>query len=227
MSQQAFAGVSFGNPSQSVFETRRSELCQKWVPHTLELADCSLQLYQNLVGDFKIQGTLKGDLLQIASAGSPDHPIVMEFWAANPPTYGASFSGSGLPFPNEQIAFEGTPNKGRVSISGGSFDIQIVYPNSYYADLGKRYVAPQLQFHLVDSRTGRIITDDRAIPLGNGIPFRSLSWPQQRNWMKGPEFYYRPNQPLQRTQEQILRDSAYPVVNQEPEDFWGLTPPSR
>ena len=38
-------------------------------------------------------------------------------------------------------------------------------------------------------------------------------------------FYYNPDLPI-RTQEQILIDSAYPCSNQEPNNFWGLTPPT-
>ena len=36
------------------------------------------------------------------------------FWAANPPDYNTSFSGSGLPFPSPEIAFEDTKNQRRI-----------------------------------------------------------------------------------------------------------------
>jgi hypothetical protein len=62
------------------------------------------------------------------------------------------------------------------------------------------------------------------INLGEGIPFRTLTWPVQRDWNKGALFYKVDGLPV-RTQNQILLDSAYPIVNKMPANFWGLTPP--
>ena len=33
------------------------------------------------------------------------------FWAANPATYNGSYSGSGLPFPNPEIAYQNSINR--------------------------------------------------------------------------------------------------------------------
>jgi hypothetical protein len=65
-----------------------------------------------------------------------------------------------------------------------------------------------------------------SVVLGEGIPFRYLSWPNLRNWSDGPMFFCgREKLPI-RTQAQILKDSSYPCINQEPPNFWGLRPPA-
>jgi len=220
MSQQAFAGISFGDPErETIFNIRREAICQKWVEHSLETADATMKLYQNLVGDFAIQGNLQGQLALAASQPTAR----LRWWAANPSSYRSSFSGSGLPYPNEQVAFEATPNLGLCDVNGGSFQFNLVYPNSYYMDLGTKYVPPQVKIQIVDG-DGNKISPVSTIPLGSGIPFRTLTFPPQRNWNKGPLFYCNQNLPV-RTQEQILRDSAYPAVNKVPANFWGTKPP--
>ena len=64
--------------------------------------------------------------------------------------------------------------------------------------------------------------------MGNGIPFRMLTYQQTPVTVSrdSPNFYNGGfNLPV-RTQEQILRDSAYPDKNTMPKNFWGLRPPS-
>lgn len=219
MSQHAFGGISFGDPDrEKIFNIRRETLCQKWIPHSLEIADATLLLQQNLVGDFQIQGELKGEFLQASIYPSAR----IHWWAANPPTYGQSFAGSGLPYPNEEVAFEASPNNGICNVQGGRFNFTMVYPNSYYTELGAKYVAPEVQIQIIDSN-GRPLTKVSRIPLGSGIPFRTLTFPVQRDWNKGPLFYCNPDLPV-RNQEQILRDSSYPAQNKVPKNFWGTMP---
>lgn len=59
----------------------------------------------------------------------------MAIMAPNPIDKITSFSGKGLPFPCELIAFENTPNFEIIS-SSGVFDIEFIYPNSYYSPDG-------------------------------------------------------------------------------------------
>ena len=89
-------------------------------------------------------------------------------------------------------------------------------------DFGTVVVPPQVNIKFVDENQ-LDISKVYSIKLGNCVPFRSQSWSKKRNWDDGPMFYSNPNLPV-RTQEQILIDSAYPCTNQEPENFWGLTP---
>lgn len=150
------------------------------------------------------------------------------YFAASPPDRRQSFSGSGLPFMNADQAFDGTPNVGALSVaSGGRFDIDILCPNAYYVGLGTQYVPPTL--HVWYTKNG--FRKDAAIKVNNGIPFRTLTYPTLPTRPRDGPMFYKPVETLARTQEQILRDSAYPskhAIKTEyamPYNFWGLRPP--
>ena len=59
----------------------------------------------------------------------------MAILAPNPIDTITSFSGKGLPFPCELIAFENTPNFEIIN-SNGNIEVYFSYPNSYYAPNG-------------------------------------------------------------------------------------------
>lgn len=85
---------------------------------------------------YTIQGTCKG------VAGSK-----VKYMAAAPPDLRLSYMGSGLPYGNEEIAYEGSPNAGEAPVSGnGSFQFQVVRPNAYYKDNGSTLVQPHVHF---------------------------------------------------------------------------------
>lgn len=216
----AFAGISTGNDSTKVFKYRSEELCNKWHSRDENYKMCKFVVHNNPVGNFKINGSIKDLLLNVSNTTN----LHAKYWASNKPTYCQSYSGAGIPFPNEKMAFEGNQNNGIVKVINGNFEILVDYPNSYYTDFGTVYVPPQINIQFVDSNNNDI-SKVYTIKLGNGIPFRSQSWSKKRNWNDGPMFYYNPDLPI-RTQEQILIDSAYPCSNQEPNNFWGLTPPT-
>lgn len=147
------------------------------------------------------------------------------FWAANPATRGYSSAGSGLPYPSAEMAFEDTPNRGVVHINSGYFEFRVHFPNAFYVGLGSRYVEPCVFVKVCES--GRE-TPIQSILLGNGIPFRSLDHPKERR-EKNVMFYHGRDALPNRTQEQILRDSAYPEkkdgVFDVPANFWGKAIP--
>ena len=58
------------------------------------------------------------------------------------------------------------------------------------------------------------------LPLGEGTPFRTLTYPAAR----GSASFYDHDHALIRSQEEILYDSAYPIADVEPADFWGGRP---
>ena len=89
--------------------------------------------------------------------------------------------------------------------------------------MGSVYIEPHVKLIVVDENN-EPLTDVEIIRLGNGIPFRTLTWPSLRNWNKGPLFYENKDLPV-RTQYQILVDSAYPDKNVMPSNFWGKKPP--
>lgn len=150
------------------------------------------------------------------------------FWASSPPTYGTSFSGSGLPYPDPITAFDRSPNKGSVVVEGGRFSFTVKYPNAYYIGLGTLYVPPHVniklcQFGLPEtSEQNKKIT----IQIDEGIPFRTLTYPAPPSEKPrvSPMFYCEPWHGA-RTQEQILRGAGYPEVNKTPSNFWGIKPP--
>lgn len=148
---------------------------------------------------------------------------IIEYVAASPPDFRATFTGSGLPFANERMAFEGTPNSGVMQLPLGSkFTIKILYPNSYYVGLGTVIIPPTLYITYWTRDGNRKFVP---IPVSKGIPFRFLTYPMQFTKARKDATFYEGGWQLPvRTQEQILRSSAYPSVNSMPENFWGDKP---
>lgn len=140
---------------------------------------------------------------------------VMKYIAPNPPDYRSSFSGSALPYANEQQAFENTINVGEVRLTENKFSIDIATPNGYYEDFSNKIVPPQINIYY----TIKGVDKNLIIELGNSIPFRTLSHQDNKNEM----FYLNEDLPI-RTQEGVLNDSAYPISNKLNESFWGLKP---
>lgn len=178
--------------------------------------NCNGIVLDNGDGEFTVKG--------YTNVGSNNEATIM-FWAPNPPDYRTSFSGSGIPFPNPDIAFENTPNRGSVVTQGGSFEFKVRYPNAFYLGLGSKYVEPTVFVKICDGTNNTKIHN---ITLGKGIPFRMCTYPPTTKNVRprnGPLFYSgRINLPI-RSQEQILRDSGYPSNNVIPDNFWGNTPP--
>lgn len=157
----------------------------------------------------------KGDLLITGTIKTNIKDAELTYWAPTPANHGASFSGSGLPYPNPEVAYDRTPNVGRVALnSKGEFSIRIKYPNAYYSALGTGYIPPIINLKVCgEEQTTTIKIDD-------GIPFRSLTYLKPHT----VESYIVPPK-IVRTQEEILRSSAYPSENKMPENLWGMKPP--
>jgi len=86
-----------------------------------------------------------GYVFTVQGTCASDHGFVT-YTASAPPDVRHSFSGSGLPFPNEMTAYENSPNSGRVDIVNGHFSFDVVYPNSYYQKNGSELVRPHVLF---------------------------------------------------------------------------------
>jgi len=148
------------------------------------------------------------------------------YWAANPPDYNVSFSGSGLPFPSPEFAFENTKNIGSVVAKNGVFKIKLYYPNAYYVGLGSLYVPPHVHIKICEEGYNKFFS----IKIGAGVPYRTLTHPAPPsvNFRVDPLFYKNDRLTV-RSQEQILRDSGYPDYNtippEIPTNFWGKRPP--
>ena len=147
------------------------------------------------------------------------------YLAASPPDYRSSFSGSALPFANAAQAFDRTPNKGKALIddSGKSVHLELYPPNSYYVGLGTLLIPPTVQvFYTSD---GAKVSDSAQV--GNPVPFRSLTYPGFVANVRSRKdaMFYDVDLPVIRSQESILRSSAYPDKNEMPANFWGSRPP--
>lgn len=185
------------------------------VNNNRKLPTCEGVILDSGDGEFVVKGTVKS---------VTPNPTVL-YWAANPPTYSQSYTGSGQPYPNPDIAYENTPNRGAVKATGNHFQFRIRFPNAYYVGLGSQYVEPCVHVKVCDS-SGE--GDIKTIKLGQGIPYRSTTntpYPNVGNSRTSSMFYAGRDKLPTRTQEQILRDSGYPEVNTMPNNYWGLKPP--
>jgi len=97
----------------------------------------------------------------------------LSFKAADPADRRLAVSGSGLPFANPSMAFDGSNMGNAILKNFGMFDIQITRPNSYYTHHGKVLVAPHVDLQVLDDK-GVIIHETR-VELGEPIPNRSLT----------------------------------------------------
>ncbi len=168
--------------------------------------------------------TVKGVINETVRGGR------ISFKAANPMDRISSFSGAGLPFANYQQAFDNTPNKGEIELTmGNNFQINILLPHSYYVSLGTVLVCPTL---FIEYNNG-IKDITLAIKLTSPVPYRSLTYPlSQYHASRSDASFYEGMWDLPvRSQEQILRDSAFPSQEENaihykiPGNFWGLKPP--
>jgi hypothetical protein len=146
---------------------------------------------------------------------------LVKYMAAAPTDRRYAFSGSGLPYAGASQALEGgAAYRGQVEAQAdGVVEIPLPngVPNAYYIRLGSVKVPPTLHVEYASAEGARYMG---AVQLANAVPFRSLTYPLQR---RDASFYDQEATQV-RSQEQILYDSAYPRLDQEPADFWGARP---
>lgn len=95
--------------------------------------------------------------------------IGINYWAANPVERRYSYSGSGLPYPNPESAYEETPNRGKLQLDdAGGFSIKLMHPSGYYIRQGKILVKPHVNFQI--DGNDRIYT----VNIADNMPYRSL-----------------------------------------------------
>lgn len=174
---------------------------------------CSGKLENISDGDIVVSGTVKSNT---------PNPKIM-FWAPNPPNHLTSYSGSALPFPNPEVAYDNSPNTGMVQATNRQFSFRLKYPNSYYAGLGTIYIAPLVNIKICEPGLENTYT---TVEIDSGVPYRTLTYPSppSNNPYSSPLFFHVPEKEV-RTQEDILRSAAYPSVNEMPDNWWGMKPP--
>ena len=104
----------------------------------------------------------------------------MVMFAANPIDRLTTYSGSGLPFPNNQIAFENSPNYYEIP-SLGEINDTFFKPNSYYSYSLER-VPPTIFVKLTKNQNDSIVQFKLVDPL----PLKTLFY---RNATFDPSFY--------------------------------------
>tara|TARA_B110001469_G_C9636615_1_gene319289 strand:- start:999 stop:1580 length:582 start_codon:yes stop_codon:yes gene_type:complete len=178
---------------------------------------CNAVIETNQNGNIIVKGNLKLEKSNVK----------LVYWAANPADKIYSVSGSGLPFSSPDQAFSDMVNVGSLITNGKSFEFKLYYPNSYYVGLGSVLVHPQVYIKVCDPDIKSTV---QVVKLGNPLPYKSLTHPLPpiKNYRHDVMFYQN-NELTIRSQEQILRDSAYPLFNVKPpkmpDNFWGLKPP--
>ena len=209
-----FGGISLGiNTYNSIKDNKNTmydERSNNWLRNNKNFETCNITVSTNSKKQLVVDGIIKDPLKStLLSSGKQ---IYVQYWASSPPDSRHSFSGSGLPFPNEEMAYSNSPNIGRSLLGNdASFSIKLIYPNSYYKTLGSKYVKPNVKLLFSDGNGnmyGKIIT----VVLGDGIPYRSLTWNKKK--LEEPMFSINNKLPI-RTQFQILESSYYPSNDYE------------
>lgn len=145
-------------------------------------------------------------------------PQRIRWIAAAPVTRGIGFSGSGQPYPNRDIALEGTPNRGIVDSADGTFRITLAgIPAGYFSGLGSTYVPPLVEF-VSETRDGKRLhtslwINDTAAPYrwtsGAPAPLRPVV-PEPGSLGRAMYYAGRDSMPLFDNQEAQLRAKGYP-----------------
>jgi hypothetical protein len=152
---------------------------------------------------------------------NPDEQKIA-FLAAAPVEFRTSIMGSGLPYATKEQAFHNTPNQGVVPVSKKQFVITMETPGSYYVGLGTVLIPPVVFLTYLIKGDSIIVQ----LPVDDPFAFRFNTYPMQFTAPRSSPLFYSicPEQPA-RSQEEILRASAYPSDNQMPPNFWGTKPP--
>lgn len=124
---------------------------------------------------------------------------VMTLFAANPIDRMMNYVGSGLAFPNPQIAFENSPNIHSINHTG-VFHTIFKKPNAYYSIDTQILVPPSLFIRLEGNTAEPTLVHFK---LDNHLPLKTVYYRDERT---GPDFYEQRATRLGiRSQEDIIR----------------------
>lgn len=141
-----------------------------------EFVQCTILIEDDINAKISVKGHVK----QMASSKE----VIVS--APNPIDRMTNYTGSGLPFPCQYIAFENTPNYAKITEPSGSFDLKFSYPNGYYTTDAYTKIEPSIfvTFHWKDSSKESTMV---RLPIADPLPLRTLSY--RPNFYKGPEYY--------------------------------------
>lgn len=137
--------------------------------------------------------------------GTKKYNNTINIIAANPSDSLGNYSGTNLPFPNTDIAFENTVNK--FNIKSQNINIELKYPNSYYSILnGKEKIPPTI--YIGDENSNNI----ESIILEDNCPLKTLI---SRNHYNLPNFYNDKNNVLPTTTgyKSMMNYANYKLLN--------------
>ena len=133
-----------------------------WNSSLFDSFDCKVEENkQENTGRFLVKGRVSTS----SSSG------LLKYIASSPPDFRSSYAGSGLPFPNSEIAYQNTPNKGAVKLENGEFSFYIDYPNSFYLNQGTMLLPPHVLIKVCDGDDDNV----EIVQLGESIPHRTLT----------------------------------------------------
>jgi len=115
---------------------------------------------------------------------NPENYVRMELLAPNPVDRGASYSGSGLPYPCPSIAFDESPNYYLIPENGHFNNVVFSYPNSYYTIGGPNKVPSSLFITLHPKNNDKI---HLRFELKDLFPLKTLTYRPHN--VGGPIYY--------------------------------------
>lgn len=178
-------------------------ICRRWVRQQKPVVE--------------VTGTIDDDM---------EFPVRVTAWAAAPVDRNQSFSGSGLPFANPEMAF--TNNSVVLdNYNSSDFKVTLLEPNAFYEQGGAVYVPPTVFVRVESISKPSMVAYSHKKLDEIAVPYRALQYtmPKDVAQRKSCEFYAGREKLPQRTQYQILLDSAYPCKDTMAKNFWGQKPP--
>lgn len=120
-----------------------------WRSHSNTFDNCDTILSKNDTGMVILDGTLNNLYKQYRKTIGG---IYVKYWAPASQTNANNISGVNIPFPNEDIAFQDTLNKGVVKVINDKFRFELYRPQSYYINVGDRAVQANVKFVFCDEK---------------------------------------------------------------------------
>ena len=116
MSSTSFASINFNDPeSVRIFQEHSTNMCPAYKVDNGSDFTFNINIISNK--DKQNSYVVSGKL----NMPNFNEKLYVKYNASSPPTYNSNFSGSGLPYPNEEVAFENTPNRGVAEVINGDF----------------------------------------------------------------------------------------------------------
>jgi hypothetical protein len=120
-----------------------------WRSHSDSFDNCDTILSENDTGMVILDGTLSN---LYKKYGKTIGNIYVKYWAPASQSDVNNISGVNIPFPNEEIAFQDTLNKGVIEVENNKFRFELYRPQSYYMNVGDKPVRANVKFIFCDKK---------------------------------------------------------------------------